>query len=64
MSDHVCSNCGQMCAEDTRGGSRDVYIMCECRDSKNTRWYDDGRGGYEIYLNDARPILARDYKKK
>ncbi len=54
--EYVCSNCGSPCGQDSRGGSCDVYLICEC--AKNPIWINDGRGGYSIYKNDAKPILA------
>jgi len=34
MSDYVCSNCGAACGQDSRMGSLDVYLVCECASSK------------------------------
>lgn len=54
--DYVCSNCGAACGQDSRMGSLDVYLMCDCASSKNTQWINDGRGGYSVHLNDAHPV--------
>ncbi len=59
---YVCSNCGSPCGSDSRMGSLDVYLVCEC--SKHSVWINDGRGGYHIYLNDAQPIPAEKFKRK
>lgn len=48
-----CSNCGQECYYDGRCGDGPVLI-CKC--TKRKRWINDGRGGYEVYANDAHPI--------
>lgn len=64
MSNYVCSNCGSPCGEDSRMGSLDVYLACECGSPKNSRWINDGRGGYTVYLNDAQPVHIDQYKKK
>ncbi len=59
---YVCSNCGASCGQDARMGSLDVYLMCECASPKNTQWINDGRGGYPVYLNDAKPVLESEYR--
>lgn len=60
MNKYVCSNCGAPCGQDSRMGSLDVYLMCECASPKNTTWINDGRGGYHVYLNGAVPIIKND----
>lgn len=62
MSNYVCSNCGSPCGSDARMGSLDVYLMCEC--SRHYTWYNDGRGGYPVYLNDARPVTIEEYNNR
>lgn len=64
FGDYVCSNCGAACGFDARMGSMDVYLVCECASAKNSFWYNDGRGGYTIYKNNAQPITIAEYKKR
>lgn len=59
----VCSNCGQICGQDARMGSLDVYLICDCASAKNTIWINDGRGGYPYYLNNAHPVDLDLYLK-
>lgn len=61
-NDYVCSVCGQLCGQDARMGSLDVYLMCEC--ANKTIWINDGRGGYSVNVNGATPILASEFGKK
>lgn len=61
---YVCSNCGAKCGQDSRGGSLDVYLVCECASEKNSHWINDGRGGYSIHLNNATPIEIGEYLAK
>lgn len=63
METHVCSNCGQVCNYDGRCGDG-PYLVCACATPENTRWVDDGRGGYMTYLNDAHPVSWHEYEKK
>lgn len=51
----VCSNCGAKASYDGRCGDG-PYLTCRCVSEENSMWIDDGRGGYPIYRNDARPI--------
>lgn len=53
QSKYVCSNCGAGCYYDGRCGDGPI-LYCEC--SRQGTWYNDGRGGYMIYPNDARPV--------
>lgn len=59
MAEYVCSRCGRPAGSDSRGGSLDVYLTCECR-NRGT-WVNDGRGGY--WESDANPVPAEDYYK-
>jgi hypothetical protein len=56
---YVCSNCGAGCGQDSRMGSLDVYLVCKC--SEQGTWYNDGRGGYTVYPNDAKPVPKGDW---
>lgn len=62
--DYLCSNCGAKCGQDSRMGSLDVYLLCKCASQENTTWIDDGRGGYPIYLNGAKPLTVGEFLKK
>jgi len=64
MSNRICSNCGAPCGIDSRMGSVDHYLVCECASAKNTHWVDDGRGGYHVHLNDASPVTWEEYSKR
>lgn len=59
LNNYVCSNCGQGCHYDGRCGDGPI-LYCEC--SRKGTWRDDGRGGYEIYPNDAHPIPSHKYQ--
>lgn len=61
QTSYVCSNCGEKCYYDGRCGDGAV-LYCEC--SRQGYWYDDGRGGYMVYPNNATPIHPKDYKRK
>lgn len=63
MSERICSNCGSACGIDSRMGSVNHYLVCECASAKNSHWINDGRGGYTIHLNDARPVPIDEYLK-
>lgn len=54
---YVCSQCGAPAYYDGRCGDGPV-LMCECVSQRNTRWIDDGRGGYAIYRGNPEPIPA------
>lgn len=60
---YVCSNCGARCGYDGRCGDG-PYLVCKCAAPENTHWINDGRGGYEIYLNNAEPIHITDWLAK
>ena len=59
----VCSNCGQRCNYDGRCGDG-PYLVCKCADSENTIWVNDGRGGYSVHLNDARPVHISEFRRR
>ena len=50
---YICSNCGSECYYDGRCAD-DPILICNC--SKHKRWINDGRGGYEVYVNNAHPV--------
>lgn len=52
----VCSNCGADAYFDGRCGDGPVLI-CRCR---NGEYINDGRGGYTLPINNARPIQTSD----
>jgi hypothetical protein len=56
--EYICSNCGTPAGYDGRCGDG-PYLVCECTSPKNSYYVDEGsRGGYTVYLNDARPVPA------
>lgn len=57
---YVCSNCGTRCGYDGRCGDG-PYLLCKCASPENTFWINDGRGGYEVHLNNATPIHIEEY---
>lgn len=59
---YVCSNCGARCGYDGRCGDG-PYLVCKCASPENTHFVDDGRGGYEVYLNGARPVHFTEHPK-
>ncbi len=59
--EYVCSNCGNPAYYDGRCGDGPV-LVCEC--SKRKRWINDGRGGFEVYENNARPIAKNNFWRK
>lgn len=59
-NNYVCSNCGAGCYYDGRCGDGPI-LYCECANEKNTTWVNDGRGGYPIYKNDAKPVPKGDW---
>lgn len=64
LNNYVCSNCGSPCGQDSRMGSLDVYLICECASPKNSFWFNDGMGGYTVYLNNAAPITTEEYVRR
>jgi hypothetical protein len=58
----VCSNCGAHCGVDSRMGAIDHYLVCDC--SMRGMWIDDGRGGYWVCTNNARPITIQEYQEQ
>lgn len=59
---YVCSVCRTPCGQDSRMGSLNVYLVCEC--ARDYVWIDDGRGGYSVNRNGAEPILFDDLVKR
>lgn len=59
---YVCSVCGTPCGQDSRMGSLDVYLVCSCSEPRNRVWVDDGRGGYDVTLNGAKPVRVQDFQ--
>ena len=61
MSHHnyVCSHCGEPAYYDGRCSDGPV-LMCNCVSPRNTRWVDDGRGGYTVNRYNAEPV-EEDY---
>jgi hypothetical protein len=45
-------------------GSLDVGLACACTSPANTRWVNDGRDHYPVYVNNARPIPAEEYARR
>ena len=66
MSAMVCSNCGAVCGRDTRGGSIDHYLLCEC-DSPKYRVHGTYGGSRDDTYDDnvfgARPVSVDEYRK-
>lgn len=59
----VCSNCGEPCGSDSRMGSMDYYLVCDCNSEKI--WIDEGsRGGYYVTKNNAHPVTPQEYLEK
>jgi hypothetical protein len=52
---YVCSRCGAEAGYDGRCGDG-PYLTCECVSEKNSRWIDDGRGGYSVSRGNPEPI--------
>lgn len=55
MSEYKCSHCGSPAFYDGRCGDGPVLI-CVCVSEQNTRWINDGRGGYQINRFNAVPV--------
>ena len=62
MSNMVCSKCGASCWEDSRGGSVDHILTCNC-EKQGGSWYAD-RGGPDVWVPDAHPIVRQEYQDK
>lgn len=57
---YVCNICGTAAWCDTRGGSLDAILLCECADQKV--WIDDGRGGY--WFCRAKAVTTREFEQQ
>lgn len=60
MSDYRCSHCGAPASYDGRCGDG-PYLTCSCVSARNTKWVNDGRGGYTVNRYDAKPIPSEYY---
>lgn len=55
---YVCPVCGTEAYYDGRCGDGPI-LLCKCRG--RSKFFDDGRGGYEVYERDITPIKQEDY---
>jgi hypothetical protein len=62
MEVFVCSVCRSPCGQDSRMGSLDVYLTCEC--ARDPIWINDGRGGYSVNRNGAEPVRFSELAKR
>jgi len=60
MSEYKCSHCGAAAYYDGRCGDGPV-LVCNCVSEGNTKWVDDGRGGYQINRYNAKPVKEEEY---
>jgi len=67
MSSYVCSNCGSPAAIDSRMGSVNHYLMCEC---VSDRYRIPGSYGgsrsdtYDDNVFHAHPIPAEEFRRR
>lgn len=67
MSTRVCSNCGAVCGVDTRGGSVDYYLVCECNNPRHRvpGTYGGSRADtYDDNIFGVRPVPPEEFARK
>ena len=60
MANYRCSHCGAEAYYDGRCGDGPV-LVCDCVSPRNTRWINDGRGGYQVNRYNAKPVSSEEY---